>query len=211
VAHAALSAYEHYLTVNGAYQDMSEQFLYWNCKQHDGIPNQEGTWLEIAIPLLHRDGVCLEATWNYNPTPIPANEGQGPPPTGARLEALSFRPAAYRQLAASSVGDIKAELAAGRCVAFSVPVYNVSFFNKNTIDTGDIIMPPPNTVVAGGHAMCFCGYEDIPANPGLGGGRFILRNSWNGTWGVNSPYGSGYGTIPYAYIAKFGMEAYSVV
>lgn len=59
VAHAALAVYEHYLNVNGALQDLSEQFLYWNCKSNDGIPNLEGTWLATAIPLLQREGCCL--------------------------------------------------------------------------------------------------------------------------------------------------------
>jgi C1A family cysteine protease len=68
----------------------------------------------------------------------------------------------------------------------------------------------PSFVVLDGHAMCFVGYIDLPGNPGLGGGRFILRNSWGTSWGINSPYGAGYGTLPYRYIARFGAEAYSI-
>ncbi len=70
-------------------------------------------------------------------------------------------------------------------------------------------MPVPNEVRVGGHAMCLVGYVDMP-NPGLGGGRFILRNSWGTSWGIDSQYGPGYGTIPYAYIARMGAEAYSI-
>jgi hypothetical protein len=210
VAHAGLAAFEHYLTVRGAYQDLSEQFLYWNCKRNDGIPNEEGTWLEIAIPLLRREGCCTEGRWPYNPTPVPGNEGQGPPPSGAQLEALSFRVPSYKQLAPTYVPDIKNELAAGRCVAFSIPVFNSWLYSKWVAYSGDITMPVPGEVRVGGHAMCLVGYVDLP-NPGLGGGRFILRNSWGLNWGINSPYGAGYGTIPYAYIAKMGAEAYSIL
>jgi hypothetical protein len=92
VAHAALAAYEHYLNISGAGRDLSEQFLYWNCKRSDGIPNSPGTWLGVAMPLLHRDGCCEEATWPYVGTDISGNEGQGPPPPGAQLAALPFRP-----------------------------------------------------------------------------------------------------------------------
>jgi C1A family cysteine protease len=210
VAHAALASYEHYLYVQGAYQDLSEQFLYWNCKRNDGIPNLEGTWLAIAIPLLQREGCCLETTWSYIPLPVPGNEGQGPPPGGAQLEALTFRVPGYKQLSPTFVDDIKNELAAGRCVPFSVPVFNSWLRSQWVAYSGDITMPVPNEVRVGGHAMCFVGYVDRP-NPGLGGGRFILRNSWGTTnWGINSSYGAGYGTIPYAYIARMGAEAYSI-
>lgn len=210
VAHAALSAYEHFLNVNGAFHEMSEQFLYWNCKRNDGIPNEEGTWLAYAVPLLKRDGCCLEDTWAYNPEPIPNNEGQGPPPANAQIEALGFRVQNFRQLAPTSVSDIKNELAGGRCVAFSIPVFNSWFGSRWVAYSGDITMPIPNEIRVGGHAMCLVGYMDLP-NPGLGGGRFILRNSWGGFWGVNNQFGvPGYGTIPYAYIARMGSEAYSV-
>jgi Papain family cysteine protease len=209
VAHSALSILEHYLTLQGAYHDLSEQFLYWNCKRNDGIPNQEGTWLAVAVPLLQRDGCCLEITWPYNPNPIIGSEGQGPPPSGAQLQALTYRISGYKQLAPTSVVDIKNELVNGRSVAFSIPVFNSWLGSSWVAYTGDITMPVPNEIRSGGHAMCIVGYVDMP-NPGLGGGRFILRNSWGTNWGINSPYGAGYGTIPYAYIAKMGAEAYSL-
>ena len=209
VAHAALAAHEHFLMTHGAYQDLSEQFLYWNCKRNDGFPDSEGTWLAIAIPLLQREGCCLETTWPYEPIPLPGSEGQGPAPGGSQLEALSFRVANHRTLSPTSVDDIKHELSAGRCVAFSVPVFN-SWLRSNWVAySGDITMPVPNEIVSGGHAMCLVGYADS-SDMGLGGGRFILRNSWGTDWGINSTHGAGYGTIPYAYIAKFGAEAYSL-
>jgi C1A family cysteine protease len=207
VAHAALAAYEHYLNTHGAYQDLSEQFIYWNCKRNDDIPNQAGTWLAVAFNLLGLEGCCLETTWPYNPNPISGNEGQGPPPGGAQLQAMSFRVPSYKNLSATYVNDIKNELAAGRCVAFSIPVFNSWWRSPWVANSGDITMPVPGEVMAGGHAMCFVGYVDM-TDPGLGGGRFILRNSWGDTWGINSSYGAGYGTIPYAYIAKMGMEAF---
>ena len=210
VAHAALAAYEHYLHAAGAEHDLSEQFLYWNCKQSDGIPHSEGTYLGVAFPLLERDGCCLEETWSYNSEPIPGDEGGGSPPGGAKLEALSYRLRKCNELAPTSIPDIKAELSRGRCVAFSIPVFNSWLGSSLVALTGDITNPIPGAARSGGHAMCLVGYIDLPDKPALGGGRFILRNSWGTEWGIQSPYGAGYGTIPYSYIARLCVEAFSV-
>ena len=51
------------------------------------------------------------------------------------------------------------------------------------------------------------GYQDTPSSPG--GGYFIVRNDWHTTWAYQSPYGAGYGTIPYQYITNDGWEAFT--
>ena len=210
VAHAALALYEHHCQKQGTPMDFSEQFLYWNCKRSDNIPQESGTYLGIALPLLQDEGCCLETTWPYQSQPIAGNESQNPPPGGAQLEALQFRINGYNQLAPTSVIDIKNELSEGRCVAFSIPVFNSWHLNEYVILTGDIGNPLPGETRRGGHAMCLVGYVDMPNKPALGGGRFLLRNSWGDQWGIESSYGVGYGTIPYSYIARSCAEAYSI-
>ncbi len=210
VSFAAIAAYEHFLKKAGAYQDLSEQFLYWNCKRSDGIPLSEGTWLGVALPLLARDGVCLETDWPYHAVPIAGNVGQNPPPAGSQLKALTYRVSSYNTLAPTSVSDIRQEICDQKCVAFSIPVFNSWYGSSTVANTGEITMPIPGEMRVGGHAMCLVGYEDLPNSPELGGGRFLVRNSWGGSWGISSPLGAGYGTIPYAYIAKFCSEAYSI-
>jgi hypothetical protein len=209
VAHACLAAVEHYAGLQQDYKDMSEQYLYWNCKQNDGVPTEEGTWIRVAMSLLERDGCCLESTWPYNPVPVPGNEGQNPPPSGALAEALQYLVTPFHALAPTSVQDLKNELARNRCVPFSVPVFNSWYQNSEVTRTGDIVLPIPDEQYAGGHAMCLVGYEDLPGEMEIGGGRFLLRNSWGASWGRESSYGPGYGTIPYAYLARHGVEAYS--
>jgi C1A family cysteine protease len=210
VAFASLATFEHYHMLQGDYQDIAEQFLYWECKTHDNLPNQDGTWVGVAMDRLQADGCCLEATWPYNPQLDPTNISQGPPPQGAQLEALKFRISVSHLLPPSSVGSIKSELQRQRCVAFSIPVFDSWYRNPAVIQSGDIVMPIPNEIIVGGHAMCIAGYEDLPASPELGGGRFYIRNSWGASWGTTSPHGAGYGTIPYAYIDHYGKEAYSI-
>ena len=63
-----------------------------------------------------------------------------------------------------------------------------------------------NEAVVGGHAICLAGFQDQGQTPG--GGYFILRNSWI-PWAPQSPYGSGYGSIPYQYITNDAWEAYA--
>ena len=66
VSFASVAALEQYhFTKTNAKTPFSEQFMYWNCKQHDGNPNAEGTCLGIAFPLLKNDGCCLATTWPY--------------------------------------------------------------------------------------------------------------------------------------------------
>jgi hypothetical protein len=209
VAFAALAAYEHYLSRQATDVDLSEQFLYWNCKRNDGYPGR-GTWLHIAFEMLRREGCCLEDTWPYQRTEIAGNEGQGPPPAGAQVQALSYRPLSYLNLAPNAVRDLKTVLDGGHCVSFAVPVYNSLMLNAQAKKTGNIPNPVPGEIPVGGHAMCLVGYQDAPAEAGLGGGRFLLRNSWGKAFGFASPFGAGYGTISYAYIARLGREAFAL-
>ena len=110
---------------------------------------------------------------------------------------LTFRLANFQNLAPTSVADIKATLADARCVAFSIPVFNSWYASPQIAYTGDITLPIPGEVRTGGHAMCFVGYVDSADEEPIGGRRFIVRNSWDTTWGIACPYGPGYGTIPY--------------
>jgi hypothetical protein len=215
VAHAVLAAFEHSIRSGplGPTADMSEQFLYWNCKANDGIPNLEGTWIRVAAPLLRRDGVCRESTWSYVGNPIPGNEGQGPAPTLATAEAPGNRPASVLQLPSKSIAKLKAELLASRCVPFSIPVFDSWYLSPHTRQTGQITLPLPGENSNGGHAMCLVGFQTATGaeDAWMGGGYFILRNSWGtGNWGVACPFGAGYGTIPFSYIAQFCSEAYSI-
>jgi C1A family cysteine protease len=208
VAFAGLAVVEQAATRAGNYQPMSEQFLYWDCKQNDGIPTTPGTYVAVAFRVLASDGCCLDASWPYAPT-LTASEDQGPPPPAAQPEAGTYQIGNFNSLPPTSVDDIRREIAAGHCVAFSIPVFN-SWYNGNTVveSTGDITNPLPGEGVVGGHAMAIIGYEDSPEE-GLGGGRFLIRNSW-ANWGSASRHGAGYGTIPYSYIDRFGREAYSL-
>lgn len=121
-----------------------------------------------------------------------------------------------RTLNGRSVADFRAAISGERAVTFWVPVYDSWIENPWAALLGQITMPVPNETPTAAHAMCVVGYLDQPEFPEIGGGRFIVRNSWGTEWGLLNPWSanvtlpSGYGTIPYAYITNFGEEAHII-
>jgi hypothetical protein len=186
--------------MNDTSANLSEQFLYFCCKNDDGISAESGTFIDVAFDCLVDYGICRENTWPYNPKQT-SNEGQGPAPPGAYPEAEGYKIMSYEEYSNEDVDAICAVLAAGNPVVFGVPVYP-SWGNYATQAQGKVFMPLPNENSEGGHALILVGYNRAANSPG--GGYFIFRNSWGEDWANNSPYTPGYGTIPFAYIKKYG-------
>jgi len=208
VAHAVAAVLEcQRKRLLGQDEDTSEQFIYWCTKSNDGHPDEEGTWIRVAAPTTGSSGACLEDMWPYNPTPIPGNERQDPPPDGAVADAANRLLNSPNDLGARNVDEIRKSLDEGRPVAISVPVYNNWYSNPAANALGLIPMPLANSVRRGGHAMCAMGYGYDPEF--AGGGYFVLRNSWGTSWAPRSPIKPGYGAIPFLYIEKYGWEAWT--
>jgi hypothetical protein len=205
VSFACTAVREYLLGETSTQGDFSEQYLYWNCKQHDLIPGS-GTFIRIAMQRLLADGICPELIWPYNPVLIPGNESQNPPPAGAEEKAQPYRITASTQLNPTSVDALRETLANGRPVAFAVPVYT-HWFTKPTRTTGDIRLPLPGEKLEGGHAMCMVGYETDADTPG--GGYFMVRNSWGTDWASESELGAGYARIPFAFINLYANSAFT--
>jgi hypothetical protein len=188
-----------------AEKDLSEQFLYYQCKLRDHYPGS-GTFVAIAMRVLRDEGICPETAWPYSANSIPRNEGQGPLPAEAEGQAALYRTQGAIQIPSRWVLFLRWRLSEGRPVAFAVPVYTY-WFTRPWRDSGDIRLPLPTDKKEGGHAMCMVGYEDDEAVPG--GGYFLVRNSWGTDWAQNSAVAPGYCRIPYAYITRYGMTAYT--
>ncbi|MBS1251091.1 MAG: hypothetical protein MAG451_00121 [Anaerolineales bacterium] len=198
--------------------DLSEQFLYWAARQHLITPllkNKPGSLLLYGMRALRDYGICPEADWPYNPTPIAGNEEQGPPPAEAQVKAQACRIQRYVFLWARDVEELKAHLAGGYAIAFTVPTFN--YWNSAMVQhTGVVRMPlttegAANPVVwlESAHAVCMVGYQDDDTAPG--GGYFIIRNSWGTSWASECPDGAGYGWMPYDYLKKYGLTAFTAV
>jgi hypothetical protein len=202
VAHAMTAVHEFYDSQAGKPNDYSEQFLYQETKQIDGAPSACGTWQVKAAQVLGTLGQCREGIWSYNPN-LPCNNN-GVEPSNARADAALHKQATII-LNPKDVNAIKSALAGGSVVGFSIPVWNSWYASAETRRSGRITMRIGSEASVGGHAMCLIGYQDDAASPG--GGFFILRNSWDTTWGYQCPYGAGNGTIPYQYLLKENWEA----
>jgi hypothetical protein len=190
----------------GLVRDLSEQHLYYETKLIDGAPNACGTWQAKAVIALQTRGECLESIWPYNPNP-PCNN-HGALPALARPNGLSYRLSTLA-VPARNVAFYKAHMARQRAVGVSIPVYDSWYRSAETARSGRITMRVGNEAPVGGHAVLLVGYQDSAASPG--GGYFIVRNHWSTAWAYQSPYGPGYGTIPYQYIANDAMEAFTAV
>ena len=204
VSFTASALNEYILRRRGISQNLSEQHLYYETKLIDGSPNACGTWQVKAMLILSQRGQCQEIVWPYNPNPPCNNHGSRP--TQARPNALQYRLTTLA-VPMRNVFAYKTHLSKQRPVTLSLPVYNSWYQSAETRRSGRITMRIGNEQQVGGHAVCLVGYQDAPTSPG--GGYFIVRNSWDTTWAYQSPYGGGYGTIPYQYITNDAWEAFS--
>lgn len=208
-------------------EDLSEQFLYWDIKTNSSDPNKtsDGTWVEFAFESLRSAGVCLEATWPYNPVLIPTNishAGMGAPPPHAAAEASNLAVVASTQRYISAgAGNAQPLLKllrdTGRPIAICLPVFSdPSFLQADNWTTnagwlwGVVLDPPPTSVVIGGHCVCVTGFVPDASEPL--GGYFVIRNSWSTEWGTQLPtpgyHGleQGYGQVSATYVDRFLWE-----
>ncbi len=207
VAHAVLAVREQLEIAahSPAELNLSEQYVYWWCKEHDNIPKVSGTYVSVGMRCLADTGALLEEAWPYVSFEQ-GDQGQGPPPDAAADGNLGFRTLQTQKLNRSDIEGIKACLNEGRAVAFSIPVYDSWYASAATSRWGKITLPLAGEPQNGGHAMTLVGYQDAADAPG--GGYFLVRNSWQ-PWSWDGVWRAGYGYIPYLYIKRYASAVYS--
>ena len=192
--------------------ELSEQFLYWACKELDG-GDGPGTTLHTAMSALGEYGVCPASLWPYNRRQIEGDEVQGSPDAKALKAAQDYRLAQARTVEPTLAEHYKQMLAGdeqtpGMPVVFATLVFNSWFMSAETHRTGKITIPlPGEQPLGGGHAWCIVGYVDEASVPG--GGYFIVRNSWSRQWAADSPEAPGHALMPYAYVEQCAVEAFT--
>ena len=156
---------------------------YWTRADGNGL-GQEGANPELMIQQLQKRGVCLDATWPYNP----ANENTQPPAV-CDIEARLYRVTGFESPAARPWVDwAKNCIANGSPVMFSMGVTQ-DFINQGWAQhdwrTFTYSGYPPNV---GYHEMCAIGYDDSV-------NKFLVQNSWGPGWGDGGFLGLPYQTI----------------
>ncbi len=182
------------LKTKGTLEDLSEEILYWHCKQIDG-DQLPGTSFDSAAIALMRNGQPLENQWPYDAFRNERDPGYIPPPIALDPNCC------YKtqiQPAAATVDEIKKLLDDGRPVALGIPICD-SF---SLAPGGRVPMPALNEAFTERHAILIIGYDD-----GMKAGEeyLLFRNSWGDTWGDH-----GYGYLPYDYLKQHGGVAWIV-
>lgn len=160
----------------------SRLFTYYTTRDIEGTVNDDsGAMLRDTIKSINKFGACPESIWPYDINKLTVR------PTATCYDTASRHTAVSYSQVSQTLNQMKGCLAEGYPFAFGMTVYE-SFEGEQVGNTGVIQMPELGEQMVGGHAVLVVGYDDAQQ-------RFIVRNSWGSSWGMN-----GYFTLPYDYI-----------
>ncbi|WP_118972341.1 C1 family peptidase [Taibaiella koreensis] len=185
-ANAAASAFRFDLQKQGAKVfDPSRLFIYYNTREAMGTVDEDrGASLRETVKSMNKLGVCGEKAWPYKIDKFSNRPGAACFKSGRDNQVLQ-----YKKLDNTSLIQLKGCLAEGYPFIFGFRLWDS--FGKIGSD-GMMPMPGPGESPSGGHAVMAVGYDDIRQ-------VFVIRNSWNETWGDK-----GYFYMPYAFISDTG-------
>jgi C1A family cysteine protease len=170
VAFATTAAHEHRRGTghDGMPEDLSEETLYWGCKQLDGLP-APGTSMSAADLALQRWGQPAETLWPYDEARDDRAVSYQPPPEAIKAESCYRAP--LRSIT-PGLASIRAELDAGRPIIVGMQVWEQ--FRRAT--TEPLPAPARSELFPGGHAVVVVGHDPQQA-------ALLIRNSWGPRWG----------------------------
>jgi C1A family cysteine protease len=162
----------------------SRLFIYYQERVIENTVNSDnGAMIRDGIKACASVGACKESTWGYDISRFTEN-----PPQPAYDEALNHKIITYRSVN-QDLNSLKSALASGYPIIFGFTVFS-SFESEEVAKTGIVPMPNPNESCLGGHATLICGYSDSTS-------RFLVRNSWGESWGIQ-----GYFWLPYDLVSN---------
>jgi len=169
----------------GKKQDLSEQWIYYNCKKIDDWPGVQGTSIRYGMKVLQKIGVPCEDGWKYNDMVV------GEPEHWAKMVSRWNKIGTYKRI--TNVDELTAALVNGP-VPIGIPVFREFFM----VGGGGFVADPANpNECYGGHAICAVGYSKA-------GRRIKFKNSWGRGWGR-----SGYGYLSFDYINNYLWDAWT--
>lgn len=162
----------------------SRLFIYYNERVLiNTVASDSGAYIRDGIKTMNNQGVCPEKDWPYDISKFT----QKPSPA-CYTKAKKCQIKSYQRLD-NSLNLLKGCLTEGFPFVFGFTVYE-SFMTAQVAKTGIMPMPQHGEKTRGGHCVMAVGYDDSKQ-------AFIIRNSWNTTWGIK-----GYFYMPYAYITS---------
>lgn len=176
--------------------DLSEEFLYYHCKQLDGLgPSSTGTTISAASASLAANGQSLETLCPYNVVRPP---GLIAPPNPEAFADGKLRCLLGLQQLNLSLSSIK------NALRLSKPVIAVLDWYSNAYVTqlGRIEIPRTTDRFLGRHAILIVELEEQAT---AGGWLLTFKNSWGHKWGDN-----GFGSFGVEYFNAYGREIWGV-
>lgn len=169
--------------------NLSEQWVYWNCKKIDPWPGKEGTNFRSALKVLKKIGVPIEKAWPYKDDSVKIGE----PQRWAHLIARWSTIDSYWRVDDDARG-VK------RALVESPILLGMKCFEEiyGTLVNGRIPMPARPDKILTYHAVLAVGFNDEDQT-------ICIKNSWSKFWGA-----SGYGYLPYDYVDKYCWDAWMV-
>jgi len=138
------------------YYTFDPDWLYAECKKLDGIPDQDGTFLRVALQIIQDRGYLAKAE-RYKLK----ND------TGFKIE---------KYVRVTSKQQIKEAVYHIGPVVFGITV------DEGIYAPVRGVIPEPSSSVIGGHAMIITGYDDNKKCQGSTG-AFLIKNSWGKEYG----------------------------
>lgn len=165
----------------------SRLFIYYNERvlEHS-VSSDSGASLRDGARTLSKQGYCPETDWPYQIAQYKVK-----PPQTCYTEAKTHAIITYQRIP-RSLAQMQGCLAEGYCFVGGISVYE-NFESQQVADTGIVPMPVSGEQLLGGHAICFCGYDNTKQ-------VFLARNSWGTDWGMICSGSRGYFSLPYVYL-----------
>lgn len=165
----------------------SQAYLYARCKQLDGIPNTEGTYIRTALQIAMTEGLCPEALC---PTDVYKNTGTLPIITQDMKDAASnYKILSYKMITDTEgyadVDEAKSLIASNHFIVMG------SFVEQSWNYTDGGWLLEPYGYIRGGHCTFIEGYDGLQQYLGYTG--FIDGvNSWGEEWGISGRFEMSY-------------------